>query len=83
MPYAFEIVQTAGKIYVDYEYMNAWRVFHFDRTTHPQGVASFDGDSIAQINCARRSGGLYGCLEIALAAAPSSEEFRIDGIRVQ
>ena len=35
-PYAFEIVQTAGKIHVDYEYMHAWRIFHLDRTTHPE-----------------------------------------------
>jgi hypothetical protein len=46
-PYAFEIVQTAGKIHVDYEYMHAWRILHLDRTTHPEGVESSDGDSIA------------------------------------
>jgi hypothetical protein len=46
-PYAFEIVQTAGTIHVDYEYMHAWRILHLDRTTHLTGVESSDGDSIA------------------------------------
>lgn len=47
MPYAFEMVQNAGEMHVDYEYLHAWRIFHFDRSAHPEGVESFDGDSIA------------------------------------
>lgn len=47
MPFAFEIVQTPNKIDAIYEYAHAWRVFHLDRTSHPAGSESFDGDSIA------------------------------------
>lgn len=47
MPYAFEIVQTPGKIHVDYEYMHAWRILHLERSSHPEAVESADGDSIA------------------------------------
>lgn len=47
MPYAFEIVQTPRTIHAEYEYAHAWRIFHLDRTSHPEGVATFDGDSIA------------------------------------
>lgn len=46
-PYAFEIVQTPGKIHAVYEYAHAWRIFHLDRTTHLTGTETFDGDSIA------------------------------------
>jgi hypothetical protein len=47
MPYPFEIVQSAGSIHLEYEYMHAWRIFHLDRTAHSEEAESFDGDSIA------------------------------------
>jgi hypothetical protein len=47
MPFAFEIVQTPGKIDAIYEYAHAWRIFHLDRATHRSEAESFDGDSIA------------------------------------
>jgi hypothetical protein len=48
MPYAFEIVETPRGIHAEYEYMHAWRVFHLDRSAHPEnGVETFDGDSVA------------------------------------
>ncbi len=47
MPFAFEIVQSAGKIHVDYEYAHAWRIFHLDRNAHPEAMGTFDGDSVA------------------------------------
>ncbi len=46
-PYAFEIMQTPGKIEAIYEYAHAWRIFHLDRSTHLAGAETFDGDSIA------------------------------------
>jgi hypothetical protein len=48
MPFAFEIVQTPGKIDAIYEYAHAWRVFHLDRTSHLTKTETFDGDSIAR-----------------------------------
>lgn len=49
MPYAFEIVETPRAIHAEYEYMHAWRVFHLDRTEHPENmVETYDGDSVAR-----------------------------------
>lgn len=48
MPYAFQMVETPGGIHAEYEYMHAWRVFHLDRTAHPENIVeTFDGDSVA------------------------------------
>jgi hypothetical protein len=47
MPYPFEIVQSAGSIHLEYEYMHAWRILQLDRTAHSEAAESFDGDSIA------------------------------------
>jgi hypothetical protein len=45
-PFAFEIVQTPGKMDALYEYAHAWRIFHLDRTTHPSDAASFDANTL-------------------------------------